>query len=328
MQRLRRWAIRHHAPSEEILTVLLLTSVSFALRYLLDDWLPVGFPFLTFFPAVTIASFISSSRAGVLTAVFCGILAYVFFIAPTGVAWGGALAMTFYAVVTGTDLTLLQLMRMALKRLDASRKRSEYLAEQNRLMFHELQHRVSNSLQVVGSILKMQERALKDPTAKSALAAASARLRVISGIQRQLHNPDRQSADITALLTALLPEVAQGSGLEARGEVVVQGAPLVLDPDRITPVGLVVVELVSNALEHAGEGVKITVTVMVSAEEAVLEVVDDGAGLPEGFDAAAAPSLGLRLAMQFAAQLAGRLEFDQAPAGGTRAALHFPLTEG
>lgn len=330
MKLLRRWATARHGLVEEAVVAGAATALALALRVATDPVLPAGFPFLTFFPAVTLTSFFASTRAGIAAALACGALAWLYFVGPLmgyDLFGAGLVPMGFYLLVTATDLTLIDLMRRALIKLDGERQKSELLAQQNKLMFHELQHRVSNNLQVVASILKMQQRSMTDEAARAALDAASARLRIISGIQRQLHSPKRQSADLRPLLQDLLPEVLEGAGMAGKVGLEVEGSGLVLGADQATPVGLIVVELVSNALEHgAGNGaLQIRVGLGRRGDQAEITVADTGPGLPEGFAPERSRSLGLRVALQFAEQLGGTLAFHSDR--GTQAVLSFPIAE-
>lgn len=332
MKRMRRWATAQHGPVQEAGITLGVVAVAFGLRYELEGALPPGFPYLTFFPAVILTSFFAGTRAGVGAAVLCGLASWYFFINPVG-SWAlnGAslLALLFYCFIVATDIVLIHLMREALRKLDAEKQTSDALAVQNKLMFHELQHRVSNNLQVVASLLKMQRRQLEDEAARAALDTASARLQVMAGIQRQLHNPKRQEADIAALLGGLLPEVIGGFALEPAPELRVSGEGLKVGADQATPIGLIVVELVSNALEHAarpGAALAVAVTVAREGNVARISVRDNGPGLAPDFQPERSRSLGLRVALQFTEQLGGRLEF--ASDRGTVATLSFPLAEG
>ena len=328
MQRLRRWATTRRSPLYEATFTGGAFGVALGLRFAVDDLLPPGFPYLTFFPSVALTGFFAGTRAGIVMAVLCGAAAWMFFIGPPldyQLAGPGLLALAFYVIVVGTDLTLMDLMRRALAKLDEAKVKSDQLAQQNTLMFHELQHRVSNNLQVVASILKMQQRTITDEGAKAALEAASGRLRIVSGIQRQLHNPKRQTADLAQLMATLLPEVLESAGLSGRVTLRTEGGPLVVSGDAATPAGLIVVELVSNALEHAQGAGALTIAVTLGVRDGMAEIVvaDDGPGLPEGFAPEKSRSLGLRIALQFTEQLNGTLTFTSED--GARAVLRFPM---
>lgn len=303
--------------------------LSFVLRSWLEGALPEGFPYLTFFPAVILTGFFAGVREGAVVAFACGLASWYFFIAPVNsFALSGAsfLALALYVFIATTDLLLIHLMRVAVRRFDAERARADRLASQNELMFHELQHRVANNLQVISSLLKMRRRGVSDAQAGAALDAASARLQVVSNIQRRLHNPRRQSTDFGALMREVLPEVIETAGMGARAQLDFATEPLSLGAEQITPAALIVVELVTNALEHALSAtgaVRIRVSTSRVGGMAVIVVADNGAGLPEGFAPEKLGSLGLRIVQLFTEQLGGTLEF--ATQGGTRVELRFAL---
>lgn len=306
-------------------------AIAFGARYYLEGALPPGFPYLTFFPAVILTGFFASTRAGSVVAVLCGLASWYFFLAPQGswaLTWPSVLALAFYVFIVSTDLFLIHVMRMALTKLGDERATSIKLAQSNKLMFHELQHRVSNNLQVISSLLKMQQRNLTNDSAKQALETASARLQVVSNIQRQLHNPKRQSSDIGQVLRDVLPEVVSSSGEEQRVRLQFDTQPLVVTGDQATPIALVAVELVSNALEH-GIGIDQDTTIRIEtlAENGwgTLRVSDDGKGLPDDFQPERSRSLGLRIAHQFTEQLGGTLRFETQ--NGTQVTLEFPLDQ-
>lgn len=331
MQRLRYLAARKHSTVYEFIFAATAFGIALVTRYELDGLLPPGFPYLTFFPAVILTGFFASTRAGVAVAVLCGLAAWYFFIAPTW-SWTltgpGILALVFYVFIVATDLALIHAMRIALNKLQDERETSLRLAQQNKTMFHELQHRVSNNLQVIASLLKMQQRNLSDPSARQALETASARLKTIGTIQRQLHNPKRQATDIGQVLQHVLPEVIEGSDLQGKIALEFDTRPLVASADQATPIALIAVELVSNAIEHAGlEDRQIRIRVHTDSNEntGTLIISDDGKGLPEGFQPEKSRSLGLRVAHQFTEQLEGTLHF--ASRDGTTVTLSFPLSQ-
>ncbi|WP_444455456.1 sensor histidine kinase [Rhodobacter capsulatus] len=306
-------------------------ALAVALRFALEGSLPPGYPFLTFFPLIFLVGFFLSTRAAVVTALFSGLVAWVFFVAPGGLRTPSGpdlVAMAFYGFIVATELLLIHLTRLALRKLDQERAASAKMAEQNRLMFHELQHRVSNNLQVISSILRMEERKMRDPEGRRALQSAAARLSVIASVQRQLHDPARQVTEIGALMQATLPEIVAASNLQDRVRLVFDPGMLPVPADQASPVALIAVEMVSNALEHglpAGGRITITLSTRLAGDQAEVEIRDDGRGLPEGFDATQSQSLGLRLAQQFSAQLNGTLDFSACAGGGTRVVLRFPL---
>lgn len=303
--------------------------LSFVTRFLADPFLPFGFPYLTFFPAVILTAFFAGIRAGSVAAVLCGILAWYFFIAPFNsfdLAGSTVVALAFYALIVVTDIGLIHVMNRALTRLEEERVRSDALASANVAMFKELQHRVSNNLQVIGSMLKLQRRGVSDPTAGAALDVAVTRLNTVARIQRALHDPANQNLYLDRLLSQITPDVIEAAGMSQQVDLSLQAEPVRIDADQAIPLALIHTELVSNALEHAIAGrPRMALTVNLTRTHgggAVLSVRDDGPGLPDGFNLDDSNSLGLRIARQFALQLDAALHMSRSP---TTFALTFPL---
>ena len=307
------------------------TGIALALRFAVDDVLPPGFPYLTFFPAVILTTFFCGLRPGIVCAVLCGLSAWYFFLPPTGsYALDGAtaLALLFYAGIVGVDIALIHLMQRAGTRLQAERAVTATLYEQQRTMFQELQHRVANHMQFVAALLTLQKRKVgADPSAAlSALDEARVRLETISRIHRRLYDPERVSQPVGRYLQELCSDLLDATG--ARNVVcLVDASHVQLDLPRLTTLSLLVVEVVTNALKHAfvpgGRG---TITVrldQLTPERLMLTIADDGRGLPAAFDPEAGRSLGFRICQGLASQLGGVLRHSSE--GGVVVRLDFPV---
>ncbi|WP_419896221.1 sensor histidine kinase [Roseomonas sp. USHLN139] len=302
--------------------------VALLVRLKIGPLLPPGFPFLTFFPAVIITTFIAGLWPGVAAAITSGIAAWYFFITPLysfGVDDSTLVALGFYAVIVSVDVLLIHLMQEALLRLRAegarqSRERelSQQLAESREVMFQELQHRVSNNLQVIGALMSLQRGAVRDEQARRIIDQAATRLELIGRIHRRLQDPSGQRVQLGTFLGQLCDDVLHAAG--ATGvKVTLQADSLLLPPEQTVPMALILMELVSNALEHGfahrGEG-KIAISLRQLAPDRIqLTVLDDGAGLPPGFDLETTQSLGLRIVKTLAAQLEASFEIRQTPEG-------------
>ena len=200
------------------------------------------------------------------------------------------------------------------------------LAEKDALM-REIHHRVKNNLQIISSLLSMQQRALSDPQAKAAVGDTRQRISALALIYRTLYqSDDLRYADARIFLTELVGQlVASEAG---RGPVVtssVEADSLVVDPDKLAPLALWLVEAVTNAQKHAfaGRGGALKVRFKVKGETSVLEVEDDGPGVSETFRA----GVGRTLMGAFAKQLRGEVELVPAPGGGTIARMTFATPE-
>lgn len=205
---------------------------------------------------------------------------------------------------------------------DASLRDS--LAQKDALM-REIHHRVKNNLQVISSLLNMQQRALADPAARSAMSDTRQRITALALIYRALYQgPDLKRVDLRPFLeelTAQLVNAEMMHGQPVRTELKVD--PLVIDPDRLAPLALFAVEAITNAQKHAfaARGGVLTLNFTVRGEEAELEICDDGAAAE---DALVSSGVGRTLMTAFARQLRGRAEVARNAGGGVTARLIFP----
>lgn len=205
---------------------------------------------------------------------------------------------------------------------DASLRES--LAQKDALM-REIHHRVKNNLQVISSLLNMQQRALADPAARAAMSDTRQRITALALIYRALYQgPDLKRVDLRPFLEELTAQLIVGEmahGPPVRTQLNVDA--LVVDPDRLAPLALFAVEAITNAQKHAfaKRGGLLTVNFHVAGDEAVLEICDDGPASDAVFDAT---GVGRTLMTAFARQLRGRAELVRNAEGGVTARLVFP----
>ncbi|WP_054008229.1 sensor histidine kinase [Cypionkella psychrotolerans] len=304
-------------------------------RFLCDPILPPGFPFLTFFPAVLLTSAFASVRAGVVVAVASGLAARYFFIAPMeslSLNGASAVAMGFYTLVVLTEILLISAVKQALLRLRAAQQRSDDLATSSALMFSELQHRVSNNLATVAALLRLQAGQTKDAEAKQVLKVAQVRIDTISRLQRRLHSPNLQSVAVADFIQDMAADTIDAAGAGVNVTLKFQLNPVQVAHEKAIPLGLIVSELLMNAVEHSAgpEAAAVVITISLSQEPreggghlVTLDVHDSGKGVPEDFDVETSKSLGISIARQFALQLSGKLSLFNAPDGGAISRLQF-----
>ncbi|HEX2800504.1 MAG TPA: sensor histidine kinase, partial [Phenylobacterium sp.] len=205
---------------------------------------------------------------------------------------------------------------------DASLRDS--LAQKDELM-REIHHRVKNNLQVISSLLNMQQRALTDPAARAAMSDTRQRITALALIYRALYQgPDLKRVDLRPFLEELTAQLVAGEmlhGPQVRTELSVDA--LVIDPDRLAPLALFAVEAITNAQKHAfaGRGGTLTLAFHVRGDEAELEISDDGQAPA---DALLTSGVGRTLMIAFARQLRGRAEVVRNAHGGVTARLFFP----
>ena len=196
------------------------------------------------------------------------------------------------------------------------------LREKDALM-REIHHRVKNNLQIISSMLSMQQRSLTDPAAKTALGDTRQRISALALIYRTLYQAeDLGHADARDFLVALVGQlIASEAGRGVAIESEVEADSLVVDPDKLAPMALWLVEAVSNAQKHAlgTRGGRLIVRFKVDGDVSRLEVEDDGPGLTAGTPV----GVGRTLMGAFAKQLRGETEVLPARSGGALVRMTF-----
>lgn len=188
------------------------------------------------------------------------------------------------------------------------------LLDEKEVLLKEVHHRVKNNLQVISSLLSLQARRVSEPGTQAALQASQGRVRSIALLHERLYQSnDLANVDMSTYLAGLVSEVFRAAGRPGvRRQVSVEG--LELSMELAMPCGLIVNELVTNALKHAfpaGEG-EVRVELTKSDGRVRLSVVDDGCGLPRSA-AGEVSSLGMKLVRSLTDQLRGRLVIERGP---------------
>lgn len=180
--------------------------------------------------------------------------------------------------------------------LTASNEKLNEALTQRDLLLREVYHRVKNNMQMVDSILVIQKGLLTDPKAKSVLAGLRGRLYAMGLVHQQLMgSPDLRTFDVAPFLRELATNIVIG-GASNGVKVSVTADTLDVGLDFAIPLGLLVTELLSNALKHAfpgGQG-HIDVRLSRNADGSLsLVVSDDGIGYEQDVGVQGAPAGGL-----------------------------------
>jgi two-component sensor histidine kinase len=197
-------------------------------------------------------------------------------------------------------------------------------------LLREIHHRVKNNLQVISSLLSMQERALTDPGARQAINDTRQRITALALIYRALYQgADLKHADLRPFLEELTAQLMMGDAAHGSVRVEVRADPLIIDPDKLAPLALFAVEAVTNAQKHglAQRGGSLEVTFKVDGPDATLSIADDGGGQRPPLETLEAKGVGRTLMNAFARQLRGRTEMALNPNGGLTVTLVFPTPE-
>jgi two-component sensor histidine kinase len=205
----------------------------------------------------------------------------------------------------------------------------ETLAHKDDLL-REIHHRVKNNLQVISSLLSMQERALTDPGARLAISDTRQRITALALIYRALYQgADLRHADLRSFLEELTAQLTLAESLQGSVRVEVEAQSLLIDPDKLAPLALFAVEAVTNAQKHglARQGGTLRVEFSVDGTEAILRIIDDGGGARPPPGALEAKGVGRTLMNAFARQLRGSTIMTLNPDGGLTVTLVFPTPE-
>jgi two-component sensor histidine kinase len=254
----------------------------------------------------------------------------------------GLLSLTLAAVLAIVLSYNVVQKRVNQERLAASRALSDLdarllaatqdaLAEQRKaatereVLLREIYHRVKNNLQIVQSLLRLGARDLL-PEQQEPFEAAVRRIGAMARVHTLLYNsPDLASVDLRDYLDDLVQEVASSYGAAERGiDVVLDAESMRVPLDTAVPLAFIAVELLTNAFRHAfPDDRRGTVTVRSRTERGrgVLEISDDGIGIPEARPGRR--SLGLTIVTKLARQIEGELEMPSPGESLTRIA--FPL---
>jgi two-component sensor histidine kinase len=296
-----------------------------------SPWVRSHYPYLAYFLASIIACYRLGPGPANLTAALSAVAVFATFARPVGLFVGAtqtplaAAAVMLLLMLAANGL--IGTLKTSRDRLAVERERYARLADSRDLLYRELQHRVSNNIQIISGLLMLQSQAVGDRRAKHALAEASGRIGLIARIQRQLQGHDGEHVPFNRFAGDLLTDAIAASGA-TKVRLEIEGGEEPLHAEQATPVTLVLLECVNNALEHAfaDKGGLVRVSMMREGPRHVLTVADDGRGLPDGFDLEASGTLGLKIVRTMAGQLGGGFSMTREPRG-VACRLRFPAME-
>ena len=224
----------------------------------------------------------------------------------------------YIVMVTIRDIT---------ERKQAQAKILASLAEKETLL-KEVHHRVKNNMQVISSLLRLQEGRVKDKDAAALLKDSQNRIQSMALVYNKLY----QSENLASInMTDYIKELSAGlvkSYAVSPVRVTVNVAPsnVFLDVDLAIPCGMVINELVTNSLKYAFPGNRkgqITISLKENEQGLQLTVRDDGVGIPEDINLANTSTLGIKLVSNLVRdQLGGIIEIDRRH--GTTYQINFP----
>jgi two-component sensor histidine kinase len=237
---------------------LALFALALTTRLMVDHELPAGFPYLTFFPAVIITTFVAGLGPGILCALLCGLASWYFFIEPFysfQLTAGSALALSFYALIVSVDIVIIHGINVTSRHLQEQREelarvaalREQALAElkasheQQELLKHELSHRLKNTLAMVQAIATQTLRPVPE---RQHVETFQDRLQALSSAHDILLRRDWANASVDTIIAETTHKLGVEGRLRPHGPEVLLGSKATLS------FSLLLYELTTNAIKY------------------------------------------------------------------------------
>lgn len=216
--------------------------------------------------------------------------------------------------------------------LEEAREHAERERQRVEALLQDTSHRIGNSLATVSSLLGLQLLRSTSPEVQSALESARSRVHAIAAAHRRLRlGHDLETASTDEFLDAVLEDLA--STISSSENIVISGQidPIVISSRDATTLGILLSELVTNALKHAflaRPGGRIEVQLKRVNQIPLLSVRDDGVGLPAETPEAGESGLGSVIIKQLSNQFGGVPRYESPPEGGLLVSIGLPGLDG
>jgi two-component sensor histidine kinase len=187
-------------------------------------------------------------------------------------------------------------------------------------LLRELHHRVKNNLQIISSLLNLQSANIQDESVRQIFTESRNRVRSLAMVhERLVRADDLDQIPIGDYVESLVANVFRSYGATEKVTAEFDVADICLTVDTAVPCGLIINELVSNSLKHAFNGSQAGVVTIGLHQDSdgsyVLEVGDNGSGIPRNVDFRTTESVGLQLVVALTDQLDGSITSCEVDAG-------------
>lgn len=210
------------------------------------------------------------------------------------------------------------------------RRSARTAVEEKEILFREVHHRVKNNLQIVSSLITLQNR-LMPPESRHHFEECLRRIQSMAGLHEKFYR-GRQVETINLLeyLSEMAASIIATFGLTQRVTAEIQGQAVEVDLEMGTPLALLAAEVISNACKHGFPNHRtgrISIDVVEQEGKLRLTISDDGVGLPDGDPQTEKPGIGQKLIANFVQRLEGTSRFTS-EGNGTRFEMFCPLIRG
>jgi two-component sensor histidine kinase len=300
------WA--RYAATCAVVIVMLLVRLAIPVQF-------PGSPFLLFMLAVIICAALFNHGCGIFAVLLSALLAVWFLIEPKGALTSPAaedvFGLSFFVAIGLITATILEaLHRVAADLIEANQLLVASEADKD-LLLREASHRYKNELSIITALLHLQERSVDDETARAALASTAERIRVLGRAHERLQRAEASAVVDTGEFIGSICDDLRAALIGLRPvSLIVEAESHLMPQERAVPLGLIMNELLTNALKYAFADERsgtVTVRFFREQDQFRLVVSDDGVGMSVDRQPGGS-GLGQRLVRSMVAQLRGAIE--------------------
>jgi two-component sensor histidine kinase len=320
----------------------LLVLVCLGVRVAILGWSP-SMPFLLFVPGIMAAGLLFDRGTGLFATAASAVLGIIYFLPPSGALQvNGPAQLVEVATFLGVGIftaALLESLHRAISRLASERAelaaanaRLRATSSQRATLLSESVHRARNDLQRLAATMRLKAAVAPDAAVRDALLEASGRIAALARINGRLdrHREEDGRAEVESrgFLQGLIADLDDAAVDMRPVALSVQADSAMLPMSRAVPIGLIVNELVGNALKYAFPDEisgSVTVGFRRDGELFSLTVEDDGVGCDPAAPAKGS-GLGTRISRALAGQLGGRIESGPVAPGSERPGLRWSVS--
>lgn len=197
--------------------------------------------------------------------------------------------------------------------LNAEKKLVEKKNSENEVLLGEIHHRVKNNLQVISSLLSLQEKSISNASARNAIKEGKERIRSMELVHKMLYRADSFSGiEMKEYIEKLSEGLIDSFGKNGQSEVLIAFTPTIVDVDTAISLGLILNELIVNALKHGRPTIgklQVQVELLNKRSKLFLKVTDNGNGKLANVQTT--DSFGMRIVEALVRQLNGDMEISE-----------------
>jgi two-component sensor histidine kinase len=201
-------------------------------------------------------------------------------------------------------------LQASLAREQALRDEKRDLSERQAMLAQEFEHRVANDLQLIASVLLSQSRTMMTGEASIQLSIAARRIEALGSVHHRLHLNQPAEVEFKQCLIGLCDDLS-GLLFQNRSDhaIMVEGTKVKIPSSLARTLGLIATELITNSVKHANGNITVRIE-KTAVDTYSLSVLDDGPGLPAGFEADKSKGLGMKLILWLVKQIGGDLQIS------------------